>query len=102
MPTTKAPNPRDTLLCVVDLADRWKRKPKTIYNQLSAGTLNIPVIRLPPGNDPRFRLAHVLAAEAAWTTGAAICQLCNGSGQNPNPDEQCPRCHGTGWEPRDD
>lgn len=102
--STKLADPRNTLIAPADLATRWRQKPQTIYNKLSAGTLGVPVIRL-PGGDPRIRLSDVIRAELAWTkrtppeSSGPICKLCNGSGQNPNTSEICERCGGSGYEP---
>jgi hypothetical protein len=62
-------DPSQEFLTVAELADRHKQAPKTLYNKIAAGTIGIPVVRL-PGGDPRFRLSDVLAAERKWTQGA--------------------------------
>lgn len=103
--TNKLATPRNIFLAPADLASRWQQSPRTIYNKLSAGTLNVPVTRL-PGGDPRFRLSDVIRAELRWTTrrpesSGAICRICNGSGINPNTDDICARCGGSGYEPHD-
>ncbi|MGH9550081.1 MAG: helix-turn-helix transcriptional regulator [Terriglobales bacterium] len=56
----------EVFLTVAEIAARHRQSVKTIYNKIAAGTIGIPVVRL-PGGDPRFRLSDVIAAENSWT-----------------------------------
>jgi predicted DNA-binding transcriptional regulator AlpA len=57
---------QEVFLTVREIAARHRQSAKTIYNKMAAGTLGIPVVRL-PGGDPRFRLSDVEQAERGWT-----------------------------------
>ena len=49
---------------------------------------------------PKHIIDRFLAKKATPDSSGPICQHCNGSGKNPNTDDQCEFCDGSGYEPR--
>lgn len=68
-------NEHDEFLTVEELADRLKIHPGTIYNWISAGTLDIPYVKI--GRAVRFRRTQIDAWIDSKGAAAAVDEAAN-------------------------